>query len=85
MAGILKFLVILHLVDAFVCQSQNVKYRGYASATSSHAAAHKVPMYQKKLVFLLIHRNLNAGGLKVPLYLTIAGIWHMKPVTAILY
>ncbi len=41
--------------------------QGYASATVSHAAAHKVHISQRKLTFLLEHMDLNAGGLKVPL------------------
>jgi len=41
--------------------------QGYAPATISHAAAHKVRISQGKLTFPLKYADLNAGGLKVPL------------------
>ncbi len=41
--------------------------QGYASATISHAAAHKVRISQGKLTFPLKYADLNASGLKVPL------------------
>ena len=51
--------------------------QGYASATSSHAAAHKAHISLNPLGYM----GLNAGGLKVPLYGIITGIWHAKPST----
>ena len=41
--------------------------QGYASATSSHATAHKARISQMGTTFPLEHTCLNAGGLKVPL------------------
>ena len=53
--------------------------QGYASATISHAAAHKAPVFQRKLTFPLEHMGLNAGGLKVPLLWN--NSWHLAHVT----
>ncbi len=53
--------------------------QGYASATLSHAAAHKAHMSQKKPKFPLLHMGLNAGGVKVPLLRN--NSWHLAHKT----
>ena len=61
----------LSFVGVFVCiggrtvsvPEPEYSVQGYASATVSHAAAHKAHISPKNLGYM----GLNAGGLKVPL------------------
>ncbi len=59
--------------------------QGYASATITHAAAHKahilyIPDKTCVLLEYIIYGLYVSAGLKYPFYGIIDGIWHAKPV-----
>ena len=63
----------------FLMPEPQYSIQGHASATLTHATAHKAHMPQQKLTFPLEYMGLNAGGVKVPLLWN--NSWHLARKT----